>query len=179
MNRRSAFPSTIQSYHLPYGDETTMETVRTGLSPESERNFGTLMRLFATEIGPRRFSFGYAPAAATSRWLFLASTQDSEEVIGYAMSMTLEIFGQFHGFITDLAVLPEYRHQGVAQSLIVGMGKTLAELRDPAIVRLAAIVPARRHKAHDTFIIAGFETVVQGDEYLFQLPINHRTPAHT
>lgn len=149
-----------------------MQAVRAGLSPESERNFGVLLRLFATEIGPRRFSFGYSPIAAAGRWILLASTLDSDDVIGYAASVTLESFGQIHGLITDLAVLPEYRHQGVAQSLITGVRGVFAANQDPRVTRIAAIVPARRQKALNTFITAGFKIMAQGDEYLFQLPMD-------
>ncbi len=178
MNRRSAFPAVIRSFHLPRADEMALQTVRSTLSPESERNLGALLHLFGTEVGTRRHSFGYSPTAATSRWMLLASTQDSDEVIGYAASVTLDLFGQCHGLITDLAVLPEYRRQGVAQSLIVGVGGIFAAHQDPRVTTIAAIVPARRHSALDTFIIAGFEVMAQGDECLFHLPINHRAPAH-
>lgn len=155
-----------------------MAPLRAELSLESERNFGALLRLFATEIGPRQFSFGYSPMATPARWLLLASTQDSGGVIGYATSVTLESFGQVHGIISELAVLPEYRRQGVAQSLIAGVAGIFAAHQSPQVTRIAAIVPARRHKALDTFIIAGFEVVARGEEYLFRLPINHRAPAH-
>lgn len=179
MKRRSAFPAIIRSHHLPVADEVSVECLTPGLSHESGRNFRTLVQLFETEIGPRPLGFGYSPMAADGRWLLLASTQDTDEVIGYATAAMLESYGrQVHGCISELAVLPEYRRQGVAQSLIAGVRSVFASHPNPSMTQLAAIVPARRHKALDTFIIAGFEVVVQGDEYLFHLPINHRAPAH-
>ncbi len=177
MKRRPVFPATVRSFYLPYADESIARQVFAEFSPVSERNFCELQRLFATEIGVRQFSFGYSRAAATGRWLSLASTRDSDDVIGYAASVTLESFGRFHGLITDLAVLPEYRRQGVAQSLIMGVGAVLSAQQDPHVSALAAIVPARRHEALDTFTIAGFENIVKGEEYLFTLPLN-RAPAH-
>jgi ribosomal protein S18 acetylase RimI-like enzyme len=159
-------------------DDTALALALRELSPQSRVNYGVLLRTFGTEVGQRRFSFGYSVAAAPDRWLHFASARDSDELIGYAASVMVESFGQFHGLITELVVLPEYRHQGVAQSLIAGISGTYAAHQGPRVSRLAAIVPAKRHEAQDAFIIAGFEVIVQGDEYLFQLPINHRAPAH-
>ncbi len=179
MKRRSAFPAVIRSHHLPHAEAVSLEQIRSELSPESERNFHTLLRLFATEIGPRPLGFGYSSMAGGGCWLLLASTQDTDEVIGYAAAATIESYGhQVHGCISELAVLSEYRRQGVAQSLIAGVRGVFASQPNLSMTQLAAIVPARRYKALDTFIIAGFEVVVQGDEYLFQLPLNHRAPAH-
>ncbi len=168
----SSFPARIRSSQVPVADDATLELALGEYSPQSRANFRTLLRTFGTEVGQRRFSFGYSAAAASNRWIHFASTRDTDELIGYAASVAVESFGQFHGLITELVVLPEYRHQGVAQSLIVGVGGTYAAHQDPRVSRLAAIVPARRDKALDTFIIAGFEVVAQGDEYLFQLPMN-------
>ncbi|MFZ1627229.1 MAG: GNAT family N-acetyltransferase, partial [Candidatus Moraniibacteriota bacterium] len=150
MKSRSTLPATIQSFHLPYTDESVARRLFTEFSPVSQRNFQMLQRIFATEIDHRQMSFGYAIAAATGRWMFLATDNNAGELIGYAVCMPLDSFGQTQGLIAEIVVLPEYRHQSAAQSLITAAGAIFTLHQDPRVTTLAAIVSARRHTALDT-----------------------------
>ena len=171
MKQRSVFPAIVRTAYLPFANESAVQEVLGDLSASSQCNYATLQRIFCTEIGPRRTSFGYSAAAADGRWLLLASTADTDEVIGYAECRALEIFGKIHGLINSIVVLPEYRRQGVAQSLISGVQAVFTAHQDPPVAGVAAIVPARRQEALDVFLLAGFDNPVKGDEYLFLLAI--------
>jgi ribosomal protein S18 acetylase RimI-like enzyme len=169
MPRRSAFPALVTTYYL--------QRVHESFDPASERVLAALQHLFATEIGPRRSSFGPSAKAADGYWLLLAHTGDTSELIGYALCRAIDQYGSIHGQVSELMVLPEYRRQGVAQSLLSGAEALFIAHQDPRVSALAATVPARRHEALNAFIRAGFETLVQGDDYLFRLPVN-RASAH-
>lgn len=177
MKSRTVFPVIVRPFYLPHADESVARHLFAEFSPVSQRNFQALQRIFGIEVGTRQMSFGYSAAATDGRWMLFANTGDTDEVIGYAACLVVESFGQTHGLITDLAVLPEYRHQGVAQSLIAGVSAIFTVHQDPRVTTLAAIVPAPRQAALDTFVLAGFENVVQGEEYLFRLSINRSAVA--
>lgn len=177
MPTRSAFPAPVTTYFLPDHDTPAIQRVQKTFDPASERVLTALRRLFATEIGPRRASFGPSSQAADGHWLLLAHTGDTAELIGYALCRAVHQYGSIHGHVSELAVLPEYRRQGVAQSLLAGAEAVFTAHQDPRVSALAAIVPARRSEALNTFIRAGFETLIRGDDYLFHLSLN-RASAH-
>ncbi len=173
------FPHWIDSYSVPLDDESTARFVQMRLdADQSPRNLDTLREILAAENGHSPWAYGYSIDQARGRFVALAMTEDTSEVIGLAHCFQLEQRGLYFGLVTAVVVLPEYRRRGIGKALLSETGFVLQNTRRVRAARpaqsraIATIVPARNQRALNFFQHSGYTAMCKGDLYHLNRPLS-------